>query len=101
MSYVQPDKIYNVPIEDGFLHLSPAYDVLHHFQPIAAWILKYWNTESGGLSDVIMCEDSARFLIKACGIQVLERDSITEFEYERVLTWRTELLTDDVLDGTD
>lgn len=86
--YIQPDMCFTVPIEGGHLLLSRSYDVLHHFAPLNAFILKYWNQETRAMCDVIMHPESAAFLIDKCGIGVLERDGISTTEHERLLEFQ-------------
>ena len=98
---IVPDQVYRIPIADGELLLSPAYDILHYFPGLAAFILKYWNQEDGGICDIHLPEESAQFLKDECGILVIERNSITEFEFDKLISWRVSNLSDDILDVTD
>lgn len=95
MWYIQPDRITQVPIQDGELRLSPAFDVLHKFEPLGAYILKYWDSDSHGMSNVMMTDASADFLVAEAGLMVVERPFITASEHDALLQWRTAQLSEE------
>lgn len=94
MGYTQPDKITRVPIEGGELRLSTAFDVIHKYPPLGAYILKYWDSENRGMSNVLMTDSSAEFLVAHAGLLVVERTFITHSEHDALLQWQTSQLTD-------
>lgn len=85
--FIFEDIVHTVPIEGGHLYLSPAHDFLHHFERNGAWILKYWNTEAEPprFNNVVMCEESARFLIEHCDIEVTPRRKMSVQEHEHYM----------------
>lgn len=92
--YIQPDRLTRVPIEGGELRLSAAFDVLHKFEPLGAYVLKYWDSDNGGMSNVMMTNSSAEFLVNQAGLMVVERKFITESENMALITWQANQLTD-------
>ena len=94
--YVQPDRMYRIPIIDGELHVSPSYDILHRFEPLGAWVLKYWNVDHDPpqFSNVPMSNEAALFLIEECGIQVCYRTFIGTEEHKHLLDWQTGQIDD-------
>lgn len=93
-SYIRADTLFRVPIEGGELRLSPAFDVLHKFDPLGAYVLKYWDSESHGMSNVMMTESSAKFLVSQAGLMVVERPFITASEHEALLSWTAQQLNE-------
>ena len=85
--FIFEDVIHRVPIDDGELLLSPAHDFLHHFQRNGAWILKYWNSQAEPpcFNNILMCQESAEFLIEHCDIEVLERQRMGSQEHEHYM----------------
>lgn len=97
--WIKPDKIHTVPIEDGELYLSPAYDVLHRWQKFGFNILRYWDMENGKMCNVAIDNAGAEFLIQAVGLFAIDReqpphDGIFEHEHEIYLRWRADTLTE-------
>jgi hypothetical protein len=88
VSYVRPDVITRVPITGGELKLSSAYDTVHLFQPLGAAMLKYWNTDGGGMSNVLMELDQALLLAKVGQLAIIERPFIMVSEHESLVGWR-------------
>lgn len=91
-NYVRKDVVHRVPIQNGELLLSPSYDVLHHFQPLGVWLLKYWNQDSHTMCDVMLEDKAAKFLIDTCGIMTVERTFCGEFEHEHIVEWQANML---------
>lgn len=87
--FVIPDNIFEVPIVNGVLHISPSHDFIHHWEANGAWMLKYWNTdvEPPRMNNIPVNEEQANFLIKACGIEVCERVRMGTQEHEHYLAW--------------
>lgn len=98
--YIRPDLMFNVPIDGGELHISPAYDVLHSFPPLKAYILKYWNEATGKMMDLHLHDHSAEWLVDKCGLLVLDRPFITAYEHDKLIGWKADQLKDGDLDGT-
>jgi hypothetical protein len=84
--FVRPDTIHQVPIQGGVLSISPSIDFLHHF-PNDAWVLKYWNSEGGNMCNVFMTGESAHFLNRVCGVEIMERQYMGTQEHEQYLGW--------------
>lgn len=94
MGYIKPDAIAKVPIIGGELLLSPGYDVLHYFAPLGAVMLKYWNQEGSGMSNVLMTEESGHALAEQVGLMIVERPFIFVSEHESLVQWRADNLND-------
>lgn len=94
-SYVKPDMLTRVPIQGGELVLSPGYDVVHYFPPLGAMMLKYWNTDNNGMSNVMVSIESGTALSEHCGLSVVTRPFILATEHEALLDWRSRELTDE------
>lgn len=85
--YIHPDKTRVVPIEDGELHLSTAYDVIHRFPFISFHLLKYWNQETSKMCNIAVDEAGADFLATECETPIVDRPFITVHEHEIYLSW--------------
>lgn len=94
MSEIRPDKIYQVPIEDGELYLSPQADHLHRWANLGFNILRYWNTDESTMHDVVMGDDSADNLERHAGIFSIPRTYFFTSEYEMYLDFKAEDLSD-------
>lgn len=97
--WIKPDKIHTVPIEDGELHLSPAYDVLHRWQRLGFNILRYWDMNSGKMCNVALDDGGAEFLIQQVGLFAIDREAgedpgIFEHEHEIYLKWQADTMTE-------
>jgi hypothetical protein len=92
MKYVQPDICHRVPIQGGELILSPAYDVVHFFPQIGGVMLKYWNSEGNGMSNVLMTPEMGYALADSCGLSIVERPFIMATEHEQLINWQTQSL---------
>lgn len=84
---VIPDSVTVVPITGGELRLHPAYDVVHRFEWLGFNILKYWNQEAGGVSNIAIDDQAAVFLHADVGIEVLQRRKISAHEYVIYQDW--------------
>lgn len=86
---IVPDRLFRVPIEGGELCLSPSYDFLNYFPFVGAYILKYFNQEAQppALCDVMLSERSAKWLMDTCGIECLERKTMSVSEHDRWIEW--------------
>lgn len=93
-NYVRPDTLSRVPITGGELILSPGYDVLHHFEPLGAFMLKYWDTDKNNMSNVLLRGASALYLMVNCGLTVVERPFILASEHESLVQWQSDSITD-------
>lgn len=87
--FVIPDRVYQVPITEGELLLSPTHDFIHHFPAIDAWMLKYWNSqaEPPTFNNIPLHEEAAQFLIDSCGLEVCIRERMGAQEHEHYLGW--------------
>lgn len=97
--WVLPDKIHTVAIEDGELHLSPSYDVLHRWQSVGFNILRYWDMENSRLCNIAVDNGGAEFLMQAVGLFAVDReqppnDGIFVHEHEIYLKWRADTMTE-------
>jgi len=88
--FIRKDRVYEVPIEGGELLVSPSHDFLHHFARNGAWILKYWeaNANPPKFNNVLLNEDSARWLMEHCELEVCERQYMGEQEHDHYLQWQ-------------
>lgn len=100
MSYVQPDILSRIPIEGGELLVSPAYDVIHEFKPLGAYMLKYWNPENNGCSNVLLDRENATKLAAQTGLLIVQRPFIIASEHKIYLDWQVEQF-DQVFGGYD
>lgn len=100
MSYIKPDRIFTVPIADGELYVSPATDFLHYFRPLGVYMLKYWDldNEPPRLCNVMMGEESAKWLMDKCDVECFDRKSIGEQEHEQLIHWQASELESSGLD---
>lgn len=100
MSYISPDRLYSVPVDNGILHISPSMDFLHFFPPLGAYMLKYYDVDHvpPRMCNVMMNEDSARFLMENCKVEVIFRESMGVQEHEQLLTWQASQLSDSAFD---
>jgi hypothetical protein len=94
MSYVHPDKITRVPINGGELLLSEGYDILHFFQPLGVFMLKYWDQDGRGISNVMIDEENGFRLSEMTGTLIVPRPSIMRSEHEMIVQWRSDNLDD-------
>ena len=96
MSYVKPDVMYRVPIQDGELQVSPSHDFLHRFEAIGAWLFKYHNVDIDppAICNIPLTDEAAEFLIKSCGVEVCNRTFIGETEHEHWLDWKANEIQD-------
>lgn len=94
MGYIQPDRLTKLPINGGELILHAGFDVVHFFPPLGSYILKYFNESGGGMSNVMLHPDSARYVVEKSGIEVVNRPCIFESENECLMQWQAEQLTD-------
>lgn len=96
MSYIKPDLLYTVPIDNGELHISPSMDFLHFFPPLGAYMLKYYDVDHvpPRMCNVMLNEDSARFLMDHCKVEVIFRESMGVEEHEQLLGWQAQELSD-------
>lgn len=92
--WIKPDKIHSVAIEDGELHLSPAYDVIHRWHQIGFNILRYWDMENGKMCNVAVDDGGAEFLMQAIGLFAIDRSDIFEHEHEIYLKWQADTMTE-------
>lgn len=90
MSYIRPDVVTKVPIEGGELVLSPAYDILHAFPPLGAYMLKYFKPDGTGMANVLLDRTNAEKLAHGAGLIVVERTFITASENEMLIEWQME-----------
>lgn len=93
-NYIRPDMLSRVPIIGGELTLSPGYDVIHVFRPLGAVMLKYWNTDGGGMSNVLMSEEQGMALGNIAGLAVVERPFILATEHEQLIKWQADQMRD-------
>lgn len=93
-NYIRPDMLMKVPIQGGELVLSPGYDVVHYFPPLGAMMLKYWNTDNNGMSNVLMTVESGAALADHCGLSVISRQFILASEHESLVDWQAGQLKD-------
>ena len=90
MSYIRDDFATKIPIQGGELILSPAYDILHYFPPLGAFMLKYFKPDGTGMSDVLLDRTNAEKLAHHAGLIVVERQFILRTEHERMVEWQLE-----------
>lgn len=88
MNYIQPDKLFTIPIQGGELNISPSCDVMHHL-PNDAWMLKYWDLDSEPpkLCNVFMDSGAAAALIEMCELEVCERKVMRNEEHSQWVGW--------------
>lgn len=91
---IRPDTIVQVPIQDGQLMLSPAFDVLHYFKGFDTYILKYWGQDTQNMHNVMITNDGARFLLDRCGLYVVEREFMFRSEHDAHVAWQADQLDD-------
>lgn len=94
MSYIQPDRLTRVPIEGGELILHAGFDVVHFFPPLGSYMLKYFNEGGGGMSNIMMHESSAQYIVAQAGLEVIRRPGIFESENDALMQWQAEQLMD-------
>lgn len=94
LNYIRKDTLSKVPIQGGELILSPGYDVIHHFEPLGAMMLKYWNTEGNTMCNVMIQPSSGLFLMEHCGLSIVDRPFILASEHEALISWQAEQMTD-------
>jgi len=87
--FVRKDQLYRVPIQGGELTVSPSHDFLHHWARNGAWMLKYWdaNNEPPRMVNLVMEEEAARWLMAACGVEMMEREFMGTMEHEHYMRW--------------
>ena len=90
--FVQPDKIHQIPMEDGTLDLCVSYDVLHRWERLGFTMLKYWDQPNHTMCNVPINEAGAQFLIDECGIGVVDRPTMGHHEHEIYLSWSADQL---------
>jgi hypothetical protein len=90
--FVHKDEIFQVPTNEITLLLSPAFDVIHRFKYFGANILKYWDSETKGMLEIIMEEEAVNYLIDFAGLPVVDRPFMTHSEHEKWLDYKSESL---------
>lgn len=94
--YVKPGNSFRLPFrgggEEGEIVVSGEYDAIHYFRPMAAWILKYVSND--GISNILIPEESAKYLSEQCGVPVAERSWMSAKEHEEITDWRTAELSE-------
>lgn len=95
MSYIQPNKLFQVPIVGGELTISPAFDFIHHFGPLGAHILRYWDSDNKTLHDIPLSAEAAGFLVAKCELEVVERVRIYEAENNNIVDYRAKYLSEE------
>lgn len=93
---IRKDLTFRVPTSFGHLDVCPHIDTMHHFAPIGAWILKYFDSkdEPPRMKDVVMDARSAEWLITICQMDVLERTFMTTSEHQHYLDFQQDNLQD-------
>lgn len=96
--FIRPPRVYTVPSQAGELQISLEHDILHHWEKVGAWMLKYIEATEEGISlkNIVLAEEGARWLIDNCGVVVCERDWISTQEHEHWLEFQTMTLTDEM-----
>lgn len=102
---VVPDRIFEIPMADGVLQVSPSCDIMHVFAN-GATMLKYWdvNNEPPRMCNVFMDQASAAWLVNTCDLEVLERKRMGTQEHEQYIGWAAMQLCDEdfgIEDPTD
>lgn len=97
--WIKPDKIGLVPIEDGELHVSPAYDVIHRWRSLGFNLLRYWDMQNGKMCNVALDNAGAQFLMDQAGLFEIDREQepnnyIFVHEHELYLKWAAETMTE-------
>lgn len=98
MAYIRKDRLTSIPINGGELILSSGYDVIHLFNPLGKAMLKYWNQDSGGMSNVIMDMDNAVRLGHIADLSVVQRPFILASECEMIRNYEAENLNESDFD---
>lgn len=49
---ILPDRIYEIPIEDGVLRASPEFDIIHRWKKLGFSLMRYWDAENQSLHNV-------------------------------------------------
>lgn len=92
--FVRPDQLIRVPISNGELLLSPAYDVVHRFQRFGTAMLKYYDQERRVMCNVPLNEPAMEFLRNEVGLYVVDRPFMMESEHEAHVSHSADNLSD-------
>ncbi len=101
--YIIGDTYFGYPVRtpDGnasMLQVSLGHDVLHHFEPLGLFVLKYWDGESAGTSNLLIPGEHADSMIHTMGLPVVEREHITEAEHNQIINYQASFITDSMFD---
>lgn len=83
-----PDRLTRIGIEGGELLLHPGFDVVHYFPPLGSFMLKYFNEGGGGMSNVMMHEASARYIVAEAGLEIVNRGRMFDSEHDALMQWQ-------------
>ena len=83
------------------LHAVNTMDSLHYFPFLEAHILKYYDTNTRGIFDVVLEDIPAAALADNHGFSPVVRETITQRELDNVISWRAKQITDDAFPNLD
>lgn len=90
--FVQPDRIFQIPYEDGDLQISPAHDVIHAFRQIGAFVFKYWDCENRRFLNIAIEQPAVDYLVEHCEVAVAERATMSHSEHENWIEYQASIL---------
>jgi hypothetical protein len=87
MGYVREQEVYNLPVGGEEFLVCADTDTIHHFEPLGAWVMRITVPE--GMQEFHINEEAATNLNEKYHIGIVERPSISEEEYARIISWRS------------
>jgi hypothetical protein len=100
--FVRPDKLYPLNYGDGeIIMVSAKYDRIDHLKPMGEYVLRVYDDEHGMVGLYLDDEEDAKNIIEYAGLPLVEREWITQSEYDSCIKAKAQRLNDSMFDFSE